>query len=537
VNNTDISVAPSIWSDSTVPGVVDSGPDTPVELGVKFRSDTAGYITGIRFYKAGTNTGAHVGNLWDSAGKLLATATFTNETASGWQKVSFPTPVAISANTVYVASYHTNVGHYSDDQNYFAGKGVDNGSLHLLADGVSGPSGTYSYGSTSKFPNQGWKSSNYWVDVIRSSSAPVTIPLADVTAPTLSSFALPATSTSLTVPVSAFTASDNIAVTGYMITESSAKPAASSSGWSSSVPASFTFSSAGAKTAYAWVKDAAGNVSSSRSASVTITVPVQDITAPAVTLSNVVANSTVSGTVAITAAATDAVGVSRVELYVNGVLNATDTASPYTFNWNTASLANGPYTLIAKAYDASGNVGQSTAVSVTVNNVAIPSVSTLLSAWSDTTIPGVVDSGPDGAVELGVKFRSDTPGYINGIRFYKAGTNTGVHVGNLWDSAGKLLATATFTNETSSGWQKVNFSTPVAIAANTVYVASYHTNVGHYSDDLNYFAGKGVDNGSLHLLADGVSGASGVYSYGTTSKFPALGWKSSNYWVDVLFKQ
>ena len=320
-----------------------------------------------------------------------------------------------------------------------------------------------------------------------------------------------------------------------MITESSTAPSASSSGWSASAPASFTFSSAGAKTAYAWAKDAAGNVSTARSATVTITLT--DTTAPAVALSNLAANSTVSGTVAVGASASDNVGVSRVEFYVNGILNATDTASPYTFNWNTTSLSNGPYTLTSKAYDAAGNVGQSAAVTVTVYNAPVSTVTTLLSAWSATTIPGVVDSGPDSAVELGVKFRSDTAGSITGIRFYKASTNSGSHIGNLWDNTGKLLATATFTNETASGWQQVTFPTPVAITANTVYVASYHTNVGHYSDDQSYFAGKGVDNGSLHFLADGVSGPSGVYSYGSTSKFPNLGWKSSNYWVDVLLKK
>jgi hypothetical protein len=145
---------------------VDSGPDSAVELGVTFRSDASGSITGIRFYKASANTGTHVGNLWTSTGTLLATAIFANETASGWQQVNFSTPVAITANTVYVASYHTNAGHYSDDQNYFAGTGVDSPPLHALADGVSGFNGAYAYGSASSFPNQGWNSSNYWVDVV-----------------------------------------------------------------------------------------------------------------------------------------------------------------------------------------------------------------------------------------------------------------------------------------------------------------------------------------------------------------------------------
>jgi hypothetical protein len=66
---------------------------------------------------------------------------------------------------------------------------------------------------------------------------------------------------------------------------------------------------------------------------------------------------------------------------VNGTLQATDTASPYTFSWNTASLTNGAYILSAKAYDAAGNVGQASNVSVTVNNsdVNIPSGLVLIS--------------------------------------------------------------------------------------------------------------------------------------------------------------
>jgi hypothetical protein len=154
--------------------------------------------------------------------------------------------------------------------------------------------------------------------------------------------------------------------------------------------------------------------------------------------------------------------------------------------------------------------------------------------WASTAVPGNVDHGADGSVELGVKFRSDVNGTIKGIRFYKASTNTGTHVGNLWTSTGTLLASATFTGETTSGWQQVNFSAQVSITANTIYIASYHTDVGHYSQDLNYFASAGVDGPPLHALANSVS-ADGVYAYGSTSSFPAGTYLSSNYWVDVAF--
>ena len=150
----------SIWSSSATPTTPDSGPDSAVTLGVKFSSDISGYITGIRFYKSSANTGTHVADLWTCSGKLLATATFKSETGSGWQQVNFATPVAITAGTTYVASYHTNVGHYADDQNYFASQ-YNSGSLHVPANG-----GVYAYGAAGSFPTQVWNASNYWVDVV-----------------------------------------------------------------------------------------------------------------------------------------------------------------------------------------------------------------------------------------------------------------------------------------------------------------------------------------------------------------------------------
>src|SRR5439155_4892615 len=106
--------------------------------------------------------------------------------------------------------------------------------------------------------------------------------------------------------------------------------------------------------------------------------------------------------------------------------------------------------------------------------------------WPPTTTPGVVDGGDASAYELGVRFRADADGFITGLRFYKSAANTGVHLGNLWTNTGTLLATATFSGETESGWQEVSFASPVPVTANTTYVASYHTN-GHFSVDRPYF--------------------------------------------------
>ena len=176
----------NVWPATATPANANASDAGSVELGVKFRSDNAGYITGIRFYKGSQNIGTHTGTLWSSTGTQLATATFSSESASGWQQVSFATPVQISANTTYVASYHAPLGHYAANNNFFATAGVDNAPLHALKNGVDGSNGVYKYGASTIFPNASFQSTNYWVDVVFANSA------ADTTAPTVSS-TVPAT--------------------------------------------------------------------------------------------------------------------------------------------------------------------------------------------------------------------------------------------------------------------------------------------------------------------------------------------------------
>jgi hypothetical protein len=142
------------------------------------------------------------------------------------------------------------------------------------------------------------------------------------------------------------------------------------------------------------------------------------------------------------------------------------------------------------------------------------------------------DSKP---VELGVKFTTSIDGFITGVRFYKATGNTGTHVGNLWSAGGALLARATFSAETASGWQQVNFANPVPVTANTIYVASYHAPNGNYAADLNFFAPNGVTNGPVTLLGSNASGGNGVYRYSSTTTFPSSTFNATNYWVDLVF--
>jgi hypothetical protein len=91
----------------------------------------------------------------------------------------------------------------------------------------------------------------------------------------------------------------------------------------------------------------------------------------------------VSGTVAVSASASDNVGVIEVQLLVDGSVVGTLTALPYNFAWNTTTLANGSHTLQAKAYDAAGNVGASAIVTVTVSNSALTNLTVAITSPSN----------------------------------------------------------------------------------------------------------------------------------------------------------
>ena len=94
----------------------------------------------------------------------------------------------------------------------------------------------------------------------------------------------------------------------------------------------------------------------------------------------------------------------------------------------------------------------------------------------------------------------------------------------------------TFTNESATGWQQANFSTPIQVTANTTYIASYYAPNGDYAVDSGMFAYSGVDNSPLHVPASpAVTGGNGVYGYGSSPAFPTSTYNAANYWVDVVF--
>ena len=427
----------SIWATTAAPVNPAEADTAAVEVGTKFRSDSSGFVTGVRFYKGNGNSGTHIGNLWSAAGTNLGTVTFTGESTTGWQQASFPSPVAISANTTYVVSYYAPVGRYAADASGFATQGVDNAPLHALANGVDGANGVYRYGSGGGFPANTYQSTNYWVDVVFNTS------VVDNTAPT--------------------------------VTANS--PTANATG----VPTTTTVTA-------------------------TLSEPIQ------------------AGTAAL------ALKVGAANVAGSVVYDAP--SRTVTFTPTAALAANMSHTTtVTGAKDPSGNTMAPFSWSFTTGATGSACPCTI---WADTSTPSTVTVNDNSAVELGVRFRSSTTGYITGLRFYKGSSNTGTHTGSLWTNTGAQLSAVTYSAETVSGWQTATLPAPVPVTANTTYVASYHTNAGFYSANSPGGFTSAVSRGPLTALANGTDGSNGVYLYGGGG-FPTNTFQSSNYWVDVVF--
>lgn len=224
--------------------------------------------------------------------------------------------------------------------------------------------------------------------------------------------------------------------------------------------------------------------------------------------------------------------------------------SPNDPNTLASAVTNASGNLTALASGASGGNGVYVYTSLpggaypnnTFNNsnywadvLFTPDTPTVNNIYSAGYTPGQAAANDTGAVSLGVQFQSQTAGYIAGIRFYKGPGNNGTHIGSLWSADHTLLAQATFTSETASGWQDVQFNDMVPIAANTTYIASYFAPLGHYAFTSGGLA-SGITNAPLVALpGSSTPGGNGLYSYGIAPQVPINGTSGSDYAVDVDF--
>jgi hypothetical protein len=135
-------------------------------------------------------------------------------------------------------------------------------------------------------------------------------------------------------------------------------------------------------------------------------------------------------------------------------------------------------------------------------------------------VPTIPVANDQKSVELGVKFRSAQSGTISAIRFYRGVDSPSGFKVHLYSASGKRLATATVPSGQPGipGWIEATLPSPVAIAADKTYVASYFTPVGQYGQQVGGLI-SAVTQWPLTALASGTSGGNGVYAYGS-GRFP-----------------
>lgn len=574
-----------------VPFTFSSDDSNATELGLRFQATTGGTVSAIRFYKNPDNVGAHAGHLWSAAGSLLGTATFSGETASGWQQASL-TPVTLTAGQSYVVSYSTN-GFYSADSNYlYSQRSI--GSL-VAPSGPSVGNGVFTYGASGTFPTSAFLNTNYWVDVVfnRAGGAGNLPPSAqDIGGYETNQ------NTALAIPASALVAGGTDP-NGYTLSVSGvSNPTHGTVSYDAGMlTATFTPTAdyvGGASFVYSLTNGHGGSASAnvelnvipsgqttvslfSRSDTPTVVTENDNLAVelgvqfqssvdgmvngvlfykgPQNTGAHVANLWNASGTLLASTSFTNetasgwqlatfsqAVAIGAGATYVasyhtptgfysadSGYFATSHTSGVLTAPATGPVGGNGLYAYGAGGFPTSSFNATNYWVDVIFEATSQPTTTTLFSL---SDVPATVTVNDPQAVELGVKFQSSTDTQILGMRFYKGPQNTGTHTGHIWDAAGTLLGTVTFSGETASGWQSATFASPVSIAASTLYIASYHTDTGNYSADSAYFA-TAHSSGILLAPDSAGSGGNGVYRYGA-SGFPTNTFDESNYWVDVI---
>lgn len=518
----------SLFAPTDTPATLASTDTNPVNLGVRFTASTPGQINAIRYYKSASDTGSHTGSLWSSTGTLLATGTFTNETASGWQTLTFSAPVTIAAGTTYVASYHSN-GRYALSANYFTTNRVSG----LLTAPAAG-NGVFTYGANNAMPTSTFNASNYWVDVVFTSttSAPVNqLPIAANDSGYTTPF-----NTALTLNASALLANDSdpdgdpLTLTGV---NGATNGTVSFNAQAGTVIFTPTAGYAGVAGFVYTIADGRGGTAQGN---VALTVAVATNRTP--TAGNDSGYTTPQGTALQIAAASLLANDSDPDgdpLTITGVSGATNGTVAFNAQTNIITFTpNANYSGAASfSYAVSDGRGGSANAAVSLAVVApAPAGGTLFAANAAPATVTVIDNK---SVELGMRFTVASNGTISGMRFYKGPQNTGTHTGTLWSPTGVALGSVTFTNETASGWQSASFTNPIAVQAGTSYVVSYHTTTGFYSVTSNYFT-SAVSNGGITAPQSQVNAGNGLFAYGANVQMPTGTFNSSNYWVDVYYQ-
>ncbi|MDF0494637.1 DUF4082 domain-containing protein [Bradyrhizobium yuanmingense] len=479
------------------------------ELGMRFTADTSGVIQAIRYYKASNETGTHVGRIWSATGQELATVTFSNESASGWQQQALATPLTITAGATYVVSVNSNSYYVSTPQGF--NSGISNGGLNAPA-----AAGVFDY-SAGLFPTEVYRNTNYFRDIVfaAGSTNPNNQP------GTVSVSGTPTQNQILTATVN-----DADGVPGTVTYQW--QRSTNGTTWSNITGATASTLTLGQAQVGNFIRVTAFYTDQLGSSE----TPVSAATATKVANVNDVGLVTINGTATqnqtLTASVTDPDGVPASITYL--WQSSADGSTWTNLAATTSSLildsslvgkrirVNATYTDLL---DASENATSAATATVT----AASATTTLFTTQTPVNTNATDGVGAD--YELGMRFTADTSGVIQAIRYYKASNETGTHVGRIWSATGQELATVTFSNESASGWQQQALATPLTITAGATYVVSVNSN-SHYVSTLEGF-NSGISNGGLNAPA-----AAGVFDY-SAGLFPTEVYRNTNYFRDIVF--
>lgn len=180
-----------------------------------------------------------------------------------------------------------------------------------------------------------------------------------------------------------------------------------------------------------------------------------DTTAPNTSVQTPLPNAVVKGTYKVVASATDSVGVTKVDFYIDGVYKTTDTSAPYEYQWNTTTATNATHTISTRATDAAGNVGASPSITVTVDNsppvtsITAPANGATISGTSQQITANATDNVAVTAVEFyvdGVKGATDNlPSYVFTMDTTKFTNGSHTLTTRAYDSAGNVTTSAPIT--------------------------------------------------------------------------------------------
>ncbi|OSI38618.1 DUF4082 domain-containing protein [Bradyrhizobium canariense] len=474
------------------------------ELGMRFTSNTSGVIQAIRYYKASNETGTHVGHIWSATGQELATVTFTNEGTSGWQQQALATPLTIAAGTTYVVSVNINSYYVSTTQGFASG--ISNGGLNAPVG-----AGVYKLGAGG-FPTAVYQNANYFRDVVFSSN-PNNHP------GTVSVSGTPTQNQILTATVSD---ADGVpAAVTYQWQQS-----ANGSTWSNISGATARTLTLGQAQVGSFIRATASYTDLQGSSEATVSTATTTAVANVNDAGAVAINGTPTQNQVLTASVTDVDGVPASIAYQWQ-------SSPDGTTWTNLAATTASLTLdsslVGKRVRVNAAYTDLLGASENVTSAATAAVAAASSTTTLFTTQAPVQTNiTDGvAYELGMRFTSNTSGVIQAIRYYKSSNETGTHVGHIWSATGQELATVTFTNEGTSGWQQQALATPLTIAAGTTYVVSVNIN-SYYVSTTQGFA-SGISNGGLNAPV-----GAGVYKLGAGG-FPTAVYQNANYFRDVVF--